>query len=612
MFSKTILFLSSLSSLLLGPRSCIGSQGDRVSGNYENIHRVERDGLYDPHILSIYNNAQNVEQLYLTEKYQTYYFSKLDRNKGDNTKGSCGFVATGMLLSFWDTYWDDDIVEEKYEAKTTLGDGYINLFAESPGIIQEPEELAKANNDKYFEYIPIEADNYFHFKLTDLFQKNVRAIGPNGYGLEYGDYVNFYRYYAYVYLGYSTDDVEIICSYLNVRNQTIDLIKRGIPVKLGIGSSDMEHHAVVAYDYDEAIDSIYCNFGWGSNATHVTIESMGYTQYTNIVAFDFKNAHHHSDNYFYVNEYGENESLCSCRSTLPSNLRISKNNYLDKCPTYEWDSLIHERWHRDLTLRFYVRILDKDHQELVRISDVNESKYTLSRGQWDIALSAPGNSYCIYIGLESSINPYWDGCYCLCEFLEPKDFDIKAQIKPSDWGFEGRYWFSNEGDNGEEYKETILSVKGLTIIARRLRCGYIENQYINLSPRRQGAGEAYLMLTWDKPVYSYMFGASFWSNGEILNGAAYVSVKHSPLDENSWSSEADADFNLKEIGLSTTRANIKRFAAKHVVPIYGVKFYASADAVGDRNKGRICLDDIVLNQNPLVLDFISTGYSSIG
>lgn len=566
---------------------------------------VDADGLYMPEIRALYNSTRNEGELFLTENYQTYYFNKLGNNTGNNLHDSCGFVATGTLLSFRDTYWDDKIIPENFDAATHLNEEYIDLFVESPGIIQEPEELVCSDIQMYDNNIHKYANNYFHFKLIDLFSKNISSRGPGKYRMGYQNYIDLFNYYVYNFLGFSSSDVEIIYSDVNVRSQTIDLIKGGIPVKLSIGG-----HAVVAYDYDEKTDNIYCNFGWGPNTTHVTIEQMGYSQYANLVAFNFKTNHiNHSNNYTYINNYGENATLCSCWSFMPKEVIVTSGNYLDDTPTYKRGSLIREKWHINLLLHYTFKILDSNQRALFEDDNVYTSKYEINEDTWALTLNSEGNYYYIYIGFKSLVDPYWDDYYCLTKIYEPKDYSNKVQIKPSDWGFEKRYWFANEGDNGNEYKESSLTVKGLKITSQRLRCGYIEEQYVNLSPRREGAGEAYLRLKWDKPVYSYMFGASYWSSAENLNGEAIARVM---FKDGSWQSTKYADFNLKTIGLSTKRSNIKRFVKKHSEGIYGLEFYITSEAIGNRNKGRICIDDIVLNNDPYDLEFISTNYSSIG
>ena len=169
MFFKTILLVSIFAFEALGLNNTFPSSEQKLADT-DIPEQIEADGLYDPEILALYNSTENEEELFLTENYQTYYFNKLGDNIGDNSKGSCGFVATGMLLSFWDTYWDDNIVPEEYDATTALNEGFIDLYANSPGVIQEPDCIADASTEVYDQYIHDYADKYFHFKLIDLFE----------------------------------------------------------------------------------------------------------------------------------------------------------------------------------------------------------------------------------------------------------------------------------------------------------------------------------------------------------------------------------------------------------------------------------------------------------
>lgn len=47
--------------------------------------------------------------------FKNHYFDNLTYNFGVNYKGSCGYVAMAMLLSYYDTYISDDIVDEQYD-----------------------------------------------------------------------------------------------------------------------------------------------------------------------------------------------------------------------------------------------------------------------------------------------------------------------------------------------------------------------------------------------------------------------------------------------------------------------------------------------------------------
>lgn len=92
--------------------------------------------------------------------------------------------------------------------------------------------------------------------------------------------------------------------------------------------------------------------------------------------------------------------------------------------------------------------------------------------------------------------------------IEPTTYTVYQ----AEWGFDARYYFSNEG-----IKTKTLYVDDLIIDTKRLRCGYIEDEYINLSPNRYDAGDAYLELSFNKPIYELDTYMSFWSASEGLD-----------------------------------------------------------------------------------------------
>ena len=45
-----------------------------------------------------------------------HYFSAIGSHISKNVRGTCVYVALSMLLSFYDSYWNDDFVWESFEA----------------------------------------------------------------------------------------------------------------------------------------------------------------------------------------------------------------------------------------------------------------------------------------------------------------------------------------------------------------------------------------------------------------------------------------------------------------------------------------------------------------
>ena len=71
------------------------------------------------------------------DSYLVSYFDNLTENFGYNYKGSCGYVALGMILSYYDTYWDDSIIPEQYDVNS-VGTG-TNMITRrnSPGVMRD-------------------------------------------------------------------------------------------------------------------------------------------------------------------------------------------------------------------------------------------------------------------------------------------------------------------------------------------------------------------------------------------------------------------------------------------------------------------------------------------
>ena len=137
-------------------------------------------------------------------------------------------------------------------------------------------------------------------------------------------------------------------------------------------------------------------------------------------------------------------------------------------------------------------------------------------------------------------------------------------------------------------KTTFAAQNGLIISTERLRCGYIENKYVVLSPRRVNAGRAYFEMNFNKPVYSFMYRACMWSGAEKLDGIAIIQVKKL---QGEWYTLKDIPIN----SLKTKENGLTQFIESTPLGINGLRFETTATATGDRNKGRFCLGDIVFS-----------------
>lgn len=128
-----------------------------------------------------------------------------------------------------------------------------------------------------------------------------------------------------------------------------------------------------------------------------------------------------------------------------------------------------------------------------------------------------------------------------------------------------------------------------TIGTTRLRCGYIEQEYIVLSPRRENAGKAYLIYNFDCKVYRIDVDLTMWSSSENLDKTHDTAKLQYKVGYGSWKDSLDL---LNDISLSTNRINPEHYTVVLPEGVTSIRFYVESSAVGSRNKGRICIGDM--------------------
>ncbi len=152
-------------------------------------------------------------------------------------------------------------------------------------------------------------------------------------------------------------------------------------------------------------------------------------------------------------------------------------------------------------------------------------------------------------------------------------------LKQSDYGYEQQYFFDEQTK-----KHTI---DGLEFTTKRLRCGYIEEEYVNLSAQRENAGTAYLEYSFEKPIFQMSTFLSFWSANErfLSDDVAYIEYLN---EENKWTHFFD--FFHNDSNVPTNRKEPRRFEFYFIGGTKGIRYYSHTNnPTADRNKGRICI-----------------------
>ena len=149
--------------------------------------------------------------------------------------------------------------------------------------------------------------------------------------------------------------------------------------------------------------------------------------------------------------------------------------------------------------------------------------------------------------------------------------------------------FVNANGGGQYFyypKVSDLVLDNETHSTWRLRTSYIENQYLVMSPKKEGAGTAYLGLApFGRPKF-LKFDAGLWSNAESIYGEKFfIRVARPGVG---W-------INLVEFDLTkfSTKENMKTYWVTIPHGSTFIEFYATHDyPTGTWNKGRIVLDHI--------------------
>lgn len=152
-------------------------------------------------------------------------------------------------------------------------------------------------------------------------------------------------------------------------------------------------------------------------------------------------------------------------------------------------------------------------------------------------------------------------------------------INQEDYGFEEQYFFYS--------KTKQHTINGLNFTTTRLRCGYIEEEYINLSANRKNAGTAYLEYKFEELIFSLSTYLTFWSSNEQFKSSDVAYIEYLDNDNN-WIKCFDMfnDYNP----LPTNRDNPKRYELNFIEGTKGIRFYSHTDdPQSEKNKGRICI-----------------------
>ena len=278
--------------------------------------------------------------------YSSFYYKKLVDNipRNNGLINNCGYVALAMLLSFYDSFFDDTFIEEDYDQPVVISSLDDSVFSSSPGVKDSEFDLGSlTSNDEldYPKYVSLKiSQNDFLGKLYQIGIESGAMNDSRHTTLNFEQLLLLVRGYFNAYpelnnkvitqsaqLGERVDGLYVgnsnftgLITSVILRRIIIDKISQGNPVIVGGNISESAGHIAIAYEYDPINDIIYGHDGFKSEElTHINLDEEFAGGIKDAIWIIPRNSdefeHFHSFNYSLINfqTFNLSSSLaCSC------------------------------------------------------------------------------------------------------------------------------------------------------------------------------------------------------------------------------------------------------------------------------------------------------------
>lgn len=184
-----------------------------------------------------------------------------------------------------------------------------------------------------------------------------------------------------------------------------------------------------------------------------------------------------------------------------------------------------------------------------------------------------------------------------------EQFSQETIIDQTDYGFMDYY--PTDIRTAALYN-THLNVNHIGLKTRRFRTGFIQNQYIVLSPIRDGVKYAFIEYKFSVPVFQINVELTHWREFqfELLDkntGMAEFQVQTDADKINSkgnWTKKLDLLSDATN--LPRNRNNPTTYTVNFNKPVYGFRFYAEVNqmvSTNNNNRGRICIGKLIVHSS---------------
>ncbi|MDR1697545.1 MAG: hypothetical protein LBR37_01330 [Erysipelotrichaceae bacterium] len=168
------------------------------------------------------------------------------------------------------------------------------------------------------------------------------------------------------------------------------------------------------------------------------------------------------------------------------------------------------------------------------------------------------------------------------QYISAADFDTVFE-NPNQ---QGQYFF---------YEKTadVQLDNGYQFSTKRLRCSYIENEFLVLSPKRSGAGTAYLEFDFGTDINNIEFDISMWSASEgVSDNDTTIKLQYKDTNGNWVTSRQFSINSMSKDRLAMNHYSIDLLNGYN----FGIRFITETIIpIGSSNKGRVVLNNITIN-----------------
>ena len=560
---------------------------NNVKSNTNKVTDSDPTALFD----NSYISQENID-FNSNDEISMEHFFKNSYLYSPKNFSSCGFVSFIQLLSYYDTFLNDDIIPEEYEDRRTINANTINdLQYESPGV----RSLApyRSQYSTYYQYCHATMHNDFQSFLT--VQKN-KIFKTDNDNLYYDENTNSMKPYFATsidmtafnslvnYIGGEISQISFNTEQINnmdnssetEKNRMYNLVKQQIlnnkPVLVHIkkNNNDGSHalHSVIAYKVEN--DIIYANFGWNSIDTFRPLIGgvHGYNFIYKICYVDVSLLQQkHSDHYII-----DNVQKCGCN--LSDKLTIKVPSERNNIPmTISWMKNLSDS-NETYTIKFR---LGKNSADLYSLT-TSYNQITLSNDVWAALRNYSSTILYIYFKRNSSIvdSP---PSYTI---INDPSIDMRQYVlKPNNLYTQSLY--SINFSSNLNIDNRIFGVAG---------DGFKnENNELVMSAKESNLLNSYLTIT-TSFIYRVDLKFSLYSSNEFPSfDVTLLTVEYLNVN-NVWKSKGEF---IKTNALSNNQYN--NFYITFPEPCLGIRIKLGPNAGMNYLNGRIKIGDITIYAN---------------